>query len=260
MNTKNDPKSNLFQACKDGDIEKVKYYLTSPLIENKPNINDSIEIYKHNYYTPLMVAVSEKNMELTKYLLLSPDLKEHANINAVCVNSDPLEGACALSVATHAGSENMVQYLLCSPDLKEHAKVCPTTKTLDLIIINGKKDFKENEQISIAPLYGALCSGNTKIFDLLLFNSELKNNYQLVTDIIEKSLDSLFTNKFLDMLSHLLVNNYIMHTSILEPYIEKIDDRHFYNDFKHLFETVNTKNRLDFDLNSNSNVIKKSKI
>ena len=52
------------------------------------------------------------NLGLVKYLLTSPELKEHANVNAD--NGEGFYCACG------NGHLDVVQYLLTSPDLTEH--------------------------------------------------------------------------------------------------------------------------------------------
>ena len=55
------------------------------------------------------------NLEVVKYLLTSDELKEHANIHAD--NDYGFRGAC------ENGHLEIVKYLLTSPELKEHADI-----------------------------------------------------------------------------------------------------------------------------------------
>ena len=55
------------------------------------------------------------HLEIVKYLLTSPELKEHANIHA----QDDL----GFRLACNYGHLEIVKYLLTSPDLKEHADI-----------------------------------------------------------------------------------------------------------------------------------------
>jgi hypothetical protein len=62
-------------ACDKGQIEVVKYLLTSDELVEKSNIN-----VENDY--PFTVACMRGDFELVKYLCSSPELKKHSNINS----------------------------------------------------------------------------------------------------------------------------------------------------------------------------------
>lgn len=63
-------------ACRSGNLEMVKYLLTSNNLENKPNINYTNEYDK----SALILACRYGNIRVVEYLLTSLELKEHSNL------------------------------------------------------------------------------------------------------------------------------------------------------------------------------------
>lgn len=63
------------RACFDGNMDAVKYFLTSP------DVKEHIDIHYDND-DGLFHACNTGKFEVIKYLLTSPELKEHANIHA----------------------------------------------------------------------------------------------------------------------------------------------------------------------------------
>lgn len=134
-----------------------------------PEIKEHADI---SYYgdTGLSDACWNGHLEIVKYLLTSPELKEHANLN------DHLENDCgALLNACGAGHLEIVKYLLTSPDLKETAII----------------DWQ-----FMPPLSAACESGHLEIVKYLLTSPEIKehptiNIYRLVNTISKDKLDVL---------------------------------------------------------------------
>ena len=79
----------------------------------------TIELYKtltQEQLNKVFINSCQKgHLEIVKYLLTSPDLKEHADIHAD--NDYGFRWACS------RGQLEIVQYLLTSADLKEHADI-----------------------------------------------------------------------------------------------------------------------------------------
>lgn len=95
-------RQKFIDACKDGDLDKVKLYLQSPRID--------ATLYSSK---GLMEAAKNGHLKVVKYLLASPDLAIHADLHA---NHEH-----ALRVACKAGHTSIVEYLLYSPELSSHA-------------------------------------------------------------------------------------------------------------------------------------------
>lgn len=100
--------SHLEYACYSGNLDHVRYLLTSPELTEHADIN-------YDNGNPLSTACYCGKFEVVKYLLTSPDLKESCNIHAA--NDD------AIAFAARGGHLDIVKYLAESPELKEHANV-----------------------------------------------------------------------------------------------------------------------------------------
>ena len=95
-------------ACKNDDLDIVKFLLTSPELTEHADIhalNDEGFIW----------ACVQGHLEVVKYLLTSPELTEHADIHAK--DDDGFIWACRY------GHLEVVQYLLTSAELTEHADI-----------------------------------------------------------------------------------------------------------------------------------------
>ena len=92
------------EACRNDELEKVKYLLTSPDL--------NIHAYDDKGFR---LACRNGHLDVVKYLLTSPDLKEHADIHA--------QKDWGFKLACEKGNLELVKYLLNSPDLKEHADI-----------------------------------------------------------------------------------------------------------------------------------------
>lgn len=70
-------------ACQNGDLDKVKYLLTST------DINVHADIHAQDDYG-FRLACANGHLEVVKYLLTSPELKEYADIHkgfrCACIN------------------------------------------------------------------------------------------------------------------------------------------------------------------------------
>lgn len=66
---------SLLNACKSGNFEKVKYFLTSD------ELSQHADIYSKSNH-PLLFACLNNHTDIIDYLLYSPELKHHADIHA----------------------------------------------------------------------------------------------------------------------------------------------------------------------------------
>ncbi len=95
-------------ACKDGDLDIVRYLLTSSELEKHA------DIYARDN-SGFQMACLHNHLEVVRYLLTSTELKDHANIHS---NED--RGFCW---ACNNGHLEIVRYLLTSPELQEHVNI-----------------------------------------------------------------------------------------------------------------------------------------
>lgn len=111
-------------ACLHGEVEKVKYLLTSPELKIHANIHTESD-------NGIIVAFKQDNLEMIKYLLSSPDLKEHANIHAN--NEQPFR------LAAHTDKVEIVQYLIFDYKIEK-------TESIEDFLIKTASKFSEQIQ------------------------------------------------------------------------------------------------------------------
>ena len=99
---------SLEHACLAGDLEVVKYLLTTPETKNRMSLEKDCGI-------ALIIAAQEGNIELIRYLLTSEELEYHPDINYG--NSSPIIWACMKK------QKEVIEYLLFSPELKINADI-----------------------------------------------------------------------------------------------------------------------------------------
>jgi ankyrin repeat protein len=166
------------QACSNGNLDEVKYLLTSPELKEHAEIH---------YYEDdaLAEACWNGHLEIVKYLLTSPDLKEHSNLNDHENNNcDGLLNACG------AGHLEIVKYLLTSSDLQEHALInCKFMPPLGSACEEGYFDIvkylltspnlKEKAELNNSALVSAISRDRLEILKYLLNDPDLPRTYNI---------------------------------------------------------------------------------
>jgi hypothetical protein len=104
MIKKNSPENDMFvEACNIGDLAKVKSFL---LQKKTKHLDLNLGLEK---------ASQGKQTHIMKFLLASPEIKEHADIHS---SDDSI-----FRTACMRGDLEFVKYLLTSPEIKEHANL-----------------------------------------------------------------------------------------------------------------------------------------
>jgi ankyrin repeat protein len=178
-------KNNAFLgACIDGDLEKIKYLLTSSELSDHANIDVTDSESDYNGY---LYACRFGWLDIVQYLLTSPELKYHQNIH-----SRNRMGDTGLQIACKYGHVNIVEYLLTSPELKEHAFVNDNDywalhlacehghlEVIKYLFNSGslkKYNINENGQ----DILNLACeNGSLEVVKFLLTNTELKDTADL---------------------------------------------------------------------------------
>src|SRR5579875_2933685 len=93
--------SEFINSCHIGDLDKLKYVLTSPELSLHASLDD-------NYRSALNIACENGHLEIVKYLLSYSNYK---NINA---NSN-----VALILASENGHLDIIRYILTTPIIKD---------------------------------------------------------------------------------------------------------------------------------------------
>jgi ankyrin repeat protein len=142
----------LISACKKGNLDQVKYLLTSPELDTHASIN-----YSNNNNTVLTEACWYGHLEIVDYLLTSPDLIEKADIH---FNDDQ-----SLIFACYEGKLDVVKYLLTSTKLMVHANInarntydCPLKNACDGEKLEVIKYLLESESLNSDSILDSLHS------------------------------------------------------------------------------------------------------
>jgi ankyrin repeat protein len=167
----------LHVACDEGNLDLVKYVLTSD------------EIEKHAIITSegnkaLINACSQGHLEIVKYLLTSNDLKKHANINA--------QDGKVLDYACFKGHLEVVRFLTTSEDLKKKIDINKNIVrnfgytleggnseviTYFIVDLNIEKTQGVERALKSYPNKQA-----EKLFELRKVNKELQSELNIATD------------------------------------------------------------------------------
>lgn len=172
----------LITACNYGELDKVKYLLTSPELKIYPDIN-----YHHGI--PLSYACMNEHMDIIKYILTSSEITNHADIH---INNEN-----ALYTAANNGSFDLIKYLISSPDLKDYANIHYDKDIAFTILVDNEEtdiitylifDYKIEKTIDISNYL------NDKPTNFKKEINELFNKRELLITL-EKDLSSDTINK-----------------------------------------------------------------
>lgn len=167
-------------ACEKGDLELIKFILTSKDLKKHANpyiFNDGC----------LSIACKENYIEIVKYFLTTNDLERILNIHTD--NEKPLQTAC------YKGNYEIAKYLLTSQELKEHANIT-----------------NNNDEILIATCKGA----NVDLLDYLLTSSDLTNNLTINKKIIPNLIKIILDNNLFSISAYFINNNESFKEKIME--------------------------------------------
>jgi ankyrin repeat protein len=220
--TKNHINEALLNACVDGDLDKVKFLLTSPELKHNADIN-------YNDNAALHQACEHNQLHIMQYLLTSPELKKHADIHS--------KDDWTLTIACNEGHFDIVKYLLTSSDLKEHS------------------------HFNVDQLRYALHIGEFDIVDYLLNSPDLKENasIHMGKDNIFREA-SEFGNK--ETLHYLIHELNIDRNDAINSYLEEPGGRtsNLKAEAKNMFQLRELNKELNDNLHENNESKKKPKI
>lgn len=208
-------------AVKEGNLEKIRYLLTSKEIDN----NAYIHI---NNDSPLITACYYNYSEIVYYLLSSPELKDHADIHA--------QENEAFQAAILSKNIEMIQFLLTSPQLKKHSDI---------------------HSQSEAALENALIMNNVEITSYLLSSSHLKAHsdiHKVGCETLLETLKKLNDDGAKEVL-HYLIFDYKLEI----PDEIKSLENDTYNEIIELFNKRELEQKLNNNLNEKL-IVKKNKL
>lgn len=95
--------THFIAMCEQGNLEQVKYWLTSPNLESHANINA-------DNGGPIISACLKGHLSIIQFLLTSPDLIEHADIHLA--NDMAFRFAYAKYSLDYSVTKNVIDYLV----------------------------------------------------------------------------------------------------------------------------------------------------
>lgn len=216
----------LMLACKSGDLEHVKYLLTSSELDIHASINIDDDTKRDS---PLAEACWCGHLDVVEYLLTSSDLEEKADIS--------FRGYIALKFACYQGHLDVVKFLLTSPKLKTHAK------------LNGR-----SEQ---SPLLNACDGERFEVVKYLMESDELDEKPNL--DSISEAIESLYSTKNWAYLEYFIFNDSVDLTEMFRGKLLYWEDD-IVDNIKEMLERKELMNTLTDELNVNEPIKKKIKL
>ena len=175
-------------------------------------------------------ACQNGHLEIVKFLLTSPELKEHADVHA----KDDL----GFRVACRSGRLEVVKYLLTSPKLTKHAD------------IHAKDD---------GGFRSACLGGHLEIVKYLLTSDELKKH----ADIHARNDEGfIWACRFghLEVIKYLIIDMNIDKTTYIEKYLNENKYNKNVQQAIELFNTRELHHQLNENIKDNKERVKKIKI
>lgn len=223
--------SGLDWACINGDLDIVKYLLTSPELVEHPDL----KIYGRN---ALYWACEKGQLQVVQYLLTSPQLLADGLpfCNLPNIKKDSFMTACS------NGRLEVVQYLLTSPELNQ-AKY-----TLRDMHSEGLSKASENGQLEIIKYL--LTSPKLKDFGFASLN---ENSYIPFV--------SAFTNSQIAVIEYLVLELGIPFTQDIKEFLNSNPNSDLDSSvILKMFDSRDLKDKLESKLESKITVAKKSKL
>jgi ankyrin repeat protein len=250
-----DLQSEFSQACRQGELDKIKFFLTNTQLSKNVDVH-------YNEDDALHGACSNGHLAVVDYLLTSPELKEHADIHA-CLD-------WALSTAARAGNLDIVKYLLTSPKLTEHCDIHADDEfTLQMACASGSLATVEylltsselTELAQIRPenhLTVVASNGHLDIIKFFLESPKLKPNLN-----VHEENDVIFIeaskSQQINIIQYLIFDLNIDINENINKYLNQ-EVNSFIKQVRHMFEMRDTNKSLEKELPSDKINQKKPKL
>lgn len=156
-----DIQEQFIQACRNADIKKMRYFLTSESLLNHADINEKGDA--------LFAACAYRRLEVAEYLLSSEDLKVHADITYRSDSSN-----YCFNIACSYGCLDIVKFMVESPLITKHSKI--NEYTISHACINNEIDvlrylaskFSFDEYFNINALQCIIDMNNEKLLKFFI--------------------------------------------------------------------------------------------
>lgn len=252
----------LREACSVGDLDKVKYFLTSKELPYPANIN----IDEHEWDAPLTRACENGHLHIVKYLLTSKDLKEHADING--------EDGLALVNACMHGHFEIVKYLLSSPELIEHAdiNICDSlpiinaayTGNLEIVkYLLTSPDLEEHARTNFympseSALVKAAGGNHLEMVDFILTCKDIKDKPN--SESIEYAFKVAVNNSHFNIVEYFIFDFNIEKNESIQKNLNTCYDKKILDQVNFFFTKRELNQALNIDLKTNLDTKKQIKL
>lgn len=192
-------------SCHKGHIELIKFLLEDSSLKEHADIHNQedspllnacksrVEYFKSSLigepitYRPQLCVFNDKMMEVIKYLTTSPNLKEHANINA--------QDDYALIIAFQNDDEELVKFLLNEPKFNSKINVFKHISELKKAHFDSWHDnlcdSEEDLEIDKDDDYNNDGVYNAKVLKYLIKEYGLASNDPEVNIVVDEILENL---------------------------------------------------------------------
>jgi hypothetical protein len=188
-----------------------------------PELKEHADIDTGGFGYALQHACAAGHLNIVKYLLTSPELKRHAKLNIGEI--PPFYYACS------SGQLEVVKYLLTSPDIKEHASPHYKESGFDESSFNRWSSTKKGYSPLISAALGSSV-GQIQIIDYLLDTTELKVDIHEQEDIFFKNL-CIYGKYFL--IEHLVFRDKLKYTENIRNHLQQNPDKNIDSIFNAYF-------------------------
>ena len=244
--SQNDLHTELLQACGKGDLDLIKYLISSEDISNNPKI-------KHNKWEAIKLATSLGQIEVVKYFL--EDIQnEYPNI--------------VFNVSCQYGQLEILEYLFHTSEFKSdkrnlsllgssiaaskgHTNLLKYFLTFSEFIDSGEiKKYKYDE------LFVTGCEkGHVNVIDYLLDNEDFLRNVN-ISDMAYWGFYKACENNQMNILQYFIFEKNMEFNQHIKDYLTEKNR----NDIKALFNKRELSKQLTSDLPNNQTISKKIKL
>lgn len=211
--TKKEIKEDFFKSCKEGDIEKMKYYISSP------SISFNVDIFSE-HSKGLSLACEYGHLDIVRYLVSNPELRKKCSIFS---NSNR-----CLEISCMNGHVDIVQYLLTSDELDKN--ICLTDNDIWIF-----KNTVKNNQVGV--------------INYVLNDNQIKTQSDKKIDNVLADIEKYCFQKAMEFVQISVIEYLLIERGVDKKYPSLLESEMFYmtrrnsNVHKHILSILNSKNQ-----------------
>ena len=254
--------NEFLDAAYNGELEKMKYLLTSPELKQLVDI----ETCDFNGENALHFAARGGHLEVIKYLLTSNELSTHLDVDMESTFS-----GTAFIIACEKGHLDIVKYVLNSEELEDHADInihdsmaltlaCDRENLELLKYLISDPELNENISLQIRGQETLEISLSLQNYEIAKFLLE-SNIIHYVPDAYEIIFKNAYTKNEPEMMEYLIFKLDIDKILGIDEFIANSNNQsHIITQIDNMFKLRDLNQQLNKELSSNNISAKKSKI